>query len=121
MNIALEVYNISSTISDTLSANIQQDFDGVKQEVCSNMSITIRAPLCNLYDAFFDTGVFRSLQYDRDREPECNLPVILEALWEAHDTWDRDAFMKLAKEVYEIYEVITHMDRKEYLGFLGTE
>lgn len=121
INIALEVYNTPSTISDTVSANIQQNLDGVKQEVCSDMAITSCAPLCNLYDAFLDTGMFHSLQYDRYREPECSLPVILEALWEVQDTGNRETFMKMAKEVYEIYEMIAQMDRKEYLGFLGTE
>lgn len=115
------MYGTDSTISDTLAANTRQIFDAVRQEVSGNTPVTVRTPLCALYDAFVLTDVFERLSYHREREPESRLPLILETLWQAHDTGDRDTFSKMVREVYAIYEVITEMTKKEFGVFLEME
>lgn len=86
---------------------IQGHLASIKNEVLSNLPVSLPRPLCVLYARFCSERAFTYLRlhdHPRARRDDVNLPLLVERLWVAQDTGHLKTFRQMQKEIFKIWK-----------------
>lgn len=89
------------------SSVVQGYLNSIKNEVMSDVPVTLIRPLCVLYARFCLERALHHLhiyEHPRAKLDNVNLPSLIERLWIAQDTGDLETFRQMQLEIFRIWK-----------------